>query len=107
LRPLVRHFLLEGILAPYFTPRSSTLDLLANLHREALGTWVPVGVELANERLDTDITVEEAGHHYRRDARLWRLLQRLRRLDRFWQRNIRRRPYPFLLPGRIPRPRAT
>ncbi len=107
LRPLVRRFLLEDILAPYFAPRSSALDLLANLHREALGTWVPVGIELANERLDTDITVEEADRHYRQDARLWRLLQQLRRLDRSWQRHVRRRPYPFLLPGRISRPRAT
>jgi hypothetical protein len=31
------------------------------------------------------------------------LLQRLRRADRWWQRTVRRRPYPFLLPGRIDR----
>ena len=31
------------------------------------------------------------------------LLQRLRRLDRAWQRRVRRRVYPFLLPGRIER----
>ena len=106
LRPLVRRFLLEDILEPYFTPRSSALDLLANLHRETLGSWVPIGVELANERLGTDISVAEANRHYHRDARMWRLLQQLRRLDRSWQRHVRRRPYPFLLPGRIARPRA-
>ena len=30
---------------------------------------------------------------------MWALLQRLRRCDRWWQRRVRRRPYPFLLPG--------
>jgi hypothetical protein len=107
LRPLVRHFLLGDILDPYFAPRTSALDLLANLHREELGHWVPIGVSLANERLGTDLTVDEVGRHYRQDARLWAILQRLRRLDRAWQRRVRRRPYPLLLPGRITRPRAT
>ena len=40
---------------------------------------------------------------YASDARLWEVLLRLRRLDRAWQRRVRRREYPFLLPGRIDR----
>ncbi len=34
---------------------------------------------------------------------MWALLLALRRLDRFWQLKVRRRAYPFLLPGRIER----
>jgi hypothetical protein len=34
---------------------------------------------------------------------MWALLQILRRVDRSWQRGVRRRSYPFLLPGRIAR----
>jgi hypothetical protein len=34
---------------------------------------------------------------------MWGLLQRLRRIDRSWQRRVRRRQYPFLLPGKVER----
>jgi hypothetical protein len=34
---------------------------------------------------------------------MWALLQRARRVDRAWQRHVRRRPYPFLLPGPVDR----
>ena len=36
--------------------------------------------------------------YFARDRRLWLLMQRLRRADRAWQRRVRSRPYPFLLP---------
>ncbi len=61
-------------------------------------------VSLASIRVvEPPITSEEAERYYRDDARMWELLQRLRRADRWWQRTVRRRPYPFLLPGRIAR----
>lgn len=105
LRPVVRHFLLGSILDQFFTPRGTALDLIANLYKEELGAWVPTAVDLANERLGTDepLTVAEARRYYRRDARVWGMLQRMRRLDRVWQRRVRRRTYRFLLPGRINR----
>ena len=40
----------------------------------------------------------EVRRYFVRDRRLWLLMQRLRRADRAWQRRVRRRPYPFLLP---------
>ena len=33
------------------------------------------------------------------NARLWEIMLRLRLADRWWQRRVRRRIYPFLLPG--------
>ncbi len=102
-RPLVRRFALATILDPYYDPRRAALDLLANLHKEDLAGWVPIAVELANARLGTDFTVEEIDRYYRRDARLWGWLQRVRRADRWWQRRVRRRPYPFLIPEKIDR----
>lgn len=102
-RPLVRRFALRGILDPYYDARRATLDLLANLHKEELAAWVPMAIELANARLETDLTEHEVRTHYRRDARMWGLLQQVRRADRSWQRRVRRRPYPFLLPGKIDR----
>jgi hypothetical protein len=102
-RPVVRRFMLDDILDPYFAPRAATLDVAGNLHKEGLAPWVPDLVELANARLGIDLGVDEVRRYYRRDARLWTLLQRARRVDRAWQRHVRRRAYPFLLPGPVDR----
>ena len=105
LRPVVRRFLLSSILDQFFTSRATALDLAANLYKERLSAWVPVTIEIANERLGLDppLTVDETRRYYRRDMRVWGALQTVRRLDREWQQRIRRRPYPWLLPGRINR----
>ena len=105
LRPVVRHLLLGSLLDQFFEPRSTALDFAANLYKEELGDWVPMVIELANERLGASppLTVQEARRYRRRDARTWEMLQRMRRMDRAWQQRVRRRHYPFLLPGRINR----
>ncbi len=102
-RPVVRRFMLADILDPYFTARPAALDLAGNLHKEGLVEWVPDLVAIANERLGIDLDVAEVRRHYRTDARLWSLLQRARRVDRTWQRRVRRRAYPYLLPGHVDR----
>jgi hypothetical protein len=103
LRGLVRRFMLKGILDPYYTPRGVLLDLLGNLFKEGLGDRLPALVPAAARRLEEGLSLEDVRRHYARDARTWRFLQRLRRLDRAWQRRLRRRPYPFLLPGLVER----
>lgn len=103
LRPLAARFLLADILRKYFEPRGVLLDLLGNLHKERLEHLVAPFVAMVGDRVDPPLTEAEILRYYRQDARSWALLQRLRRLDRAWQRRIRRRPYPFLLPGRIAR----
>lgn len=103
LRPFVRRFVLAGIVDTYYTPRLAALDLLGNLHKEQLSDWVPLAIEVVNERLALDLTEREVRRYYRRDALLWTLFQRCRRVDRAWQHHVRRRTYPFLLPARIDR----
>ncbi len=105
LRPVVRHVLLGSILDQFFTARGTALDLIANLYKEELGAWVPTAVEVANGRLTDEkpLSEAEARRYYRRDMRVWGMLQTMRRLDRVWQLRVRRRPYRFLLPGRINR----
>jgi hypothetical protein len=102
-RGLVRRFAVGGILDAYYSPRGVVRDLLANLVKEGLSGQLPALTAVAARRVDPPLSIEEICRHYARDARTWRLLQRLRRLDRAWQRHVRRRPYPFLLPGRVDR----
>ena len=99
----MRRFLLRAILDKFYELRGTLVDLLGNMYKERLGHLVPAFVESANRVVSPPINVREAESYYRADARLWALLQALRRTDRWWQRRLRRRPYPFLLPGRIVR----
>ena len=103
LRPPVRAFLLDAILATYHDPRRAVLDMVANLFKEGLADLLPVAIDAANARVDPPLTLGEVRSYYARDARMWALLQRLRRVDRAWQRHVRRRPYPFLVPPDIER----
>jgi hypothetical protein len=103
LRGFVDRFMVRGIIDEYFDVRITILNALANLYKERLVELLPLGLELANERLEQPLTAEEIRRYYAKDARMWEFLQRLRRADQWWQRHIRRRPYPFLLPGRVER----
>jgi len=103
LRPIVRRFVLPSVLDTYFAARPISLDLVGNLHKEHLDRWIPEAIAIFNARFDLALSEAEVRQYYRRDARLWGWMQRVRRLDRAWQRGIRRRPYPLLLPGPVER----
>ncbi len=103
MRGLVRRFLLSEILSHYYAARPALLDAVANLHKERAVDAIPALLASANAVLDRPVTTDEARKYYRQDALMWEVLQRLRRADRWWQRAVRRRRYPFLLPGRIER----
>lgn len=102
-RAPVLRFVLPGIEAKYHDPRHVLLDMAGNLHKERLAAWVPVWLEVANEVVDPPITADEVRRFYASDARTWAVMQSVRRLDRWWQRRVRRRTYPVLLPGPIAR----
>ena len=99
LRPPLRRFAAPPIAAAYCDPRTVLLDLAANLHKERLTEWIPAVLEAANRELSVPLTAGEVDSYYRSNARLWEVMLRLRRADRWWQRRVRRRTYPFLLPG--------
>lgn len=103
MRAPLRRFVAPGILARYHDRRSVLLDVAANLLKERLDPWLPAVVEAANRVVETPLSVAEVRKDYVSDARQWEVLLRLRRADRWWQRRVRRREYPFLLPGRIER----
>jgi hypothetical protein len=99
----LKRFIAPGILDTYRDLRKVYLDLAGNLIKERLEPWLARFLERINPHLDEPLTAEEVHRYYRSDARLWSALLRIRRLDRAWRRHVRRRPYPFLLPGSIER----
>lgn len=103
MRGALKRFVIPQIVTRFHTLRTVLLDLCANLIKERLTSWIPAFLQQANRHLDKPIGLDEVHRDYRNDARLWELMQRLRRADRFWQRRVRRRVYPFLLPGKIAR----
>lgn len=100
LRAPVRRFVLPDIIARYHDRRSAILDIASNLIKEGLDEFVPVVLAASAGRVEPAITEHEVRSDRRNDARMWAALQAVRRLDRAWQRHVRRRPYPFLLPTR-------
>lgn len=103
LRAPVRRFVLPDLLERYHRPRTVVLDLAANLIKEQLDGHIATVLAVAGDRIQPALTVEQVRADYRSDARTWALLQSVRRADRVWQRRVRRRTYPFLLPARIDR----
>ena len=87
-----------GIMAQYHDRRTVLLDFASNLHKEGLDHCVPALLHAANERLERPLAAADVSRYFRQDKLLWELMQRLRRTDQSWQRHVRHRPYPFLLP---------
>lgn len=103
LRDVVRITMSSSIFDKYYSLRGALLDLLGNLHKERLSHLVRPFLERANRSLEKGISEEEVRAYYDGDAQLWSVIQRLRKSDRWWQRTVRHRSYPFLLPRAIAR----
>ena len=102
-RPIVRRVVAPGIVAHFHEPRYVLVDMIGNLLKERLDTFIDPAIALANRYAQPPIDRDEIERFYRSDARTWEALLRLRRADRWWQQKVRRRTYPFLLPGPIER----
>lgn len=100
LRPVVRRFVVPGILDRYHDPRIVLLDLAANLLKDRLDHLVPLVAAASADRVSPPLEEDEIRRDRRADAVTWGALQAVRRVDRVWQRRVRRRPYPFLVPTR-------
>ena len=98
-RPLLAR-IAPGVMAQYHDPRVVLLDFASNLHKEGLDRCVPALLRAANRRLERPLAAADVSRYFRQDKLLWALMQRLRLADRGWQRQVRRRPYPLLLPPR-------
>lgn len=88
----------RSVMAQYHDPRNVLVDAASNLVKERLERWLSAFLESASARVSPPIDEREVRRYFARDKQLWLLMQRLRRGDRAWQRRVRRRAYPFLLP---------
>lgn len=88
----------HSVMGQFHDPRTVLLDVASNFVKEHLDRWLPQLLASANRRVSPPIDEAGVRRYFARDRRLWLLMQRLRRADRTWQRRVRRRPYPFLLP---------
>jgi Family of unknown function (DUF6206) len=98
-RPVVGREMTTLILR-WTTARGSLVDLAANLVKEDLTDWLEPALAMINARVDPPVTRAEAERVHAQDRRLWPVLFRLQRVNRWWQRRVRHRQYEFLLPER-------
>ena len=98
-RPIVRREMGKLILR-WTTSRGALLDLAANILKEELVGWLAPALRTINAHVSPPITEAEAERVHIDDRRLWPLLFHLEHVNRWWQRNVRRREFDFLLPER-------
>jgi len=105
--PLRGYYLREvpKILDKYFTLRGAMLDLLGNLRKENLDHLTPDFMRYVNQRFafEKSLTEDEIRRYYIKDAKMYALIERLRKMDRWIQTTIFRRTYPYLLAPNVPR----
>jgi len=108
---LIKSFFLENVMTRYYDFRLVVVDLIANFYKEQRPDIIPSLIAAANsffkreaaELQVTPITEKEVQSYYREDALIWSLYLTLRRVDRFIHTRILRKPYTYILPGRIER----
>lgn len=108
---IIKWLFLEGVMTRYYDFHLVAVDLIANFYKEQRADLIPSLIERTNRFFEegaqelgtTPITKEEVHSYYREDALIWSLYLSLRKLDRFLHANILRKPYVYILPGRINR----
>jgi hypothetical protein len=108
---LIKAFFLQGVLDRYYNFHLVVVDLIANLYKEQRPDLIPSFINAANAFFEHDsahlgpkpITSQEVKSYYREDAFIFGLFLALRKLDRLITTRILRKPYPYILPGKITR----
>lgn len=108
---LIRWLFLEGVMTRYYDARLVATDLIANFYKEQRPELVPGLVQAANEFYASEgaslgvkpLTEKEIKAYYKEDALIWVLFLAFRRFDRWLHKYILRKPYIYILPGKIKR----
>ena len=108
---IIRWFFLEGVMTRYYDFRKVVIDLIANFYKEQLPEFIPALIKEANIFFAEEgkkfnippITRKEVADYYKEDAMIWRAYLALRKIDKFLHLRILRKPYVYILPGKIKR----
>ena len=108
---LVRWLFLKDVMTRYYDFRLVVIDLIANFYKEQCPDLIPMLIETANDFFSAEavrlgvvpIDMREVKAYYRQDAMIWRVYLGLRRFDRFLHLTLLRKPYRYILPGKIKR----
>jgi hypothetical protein len=98
LRGVIERDLIK-VIARWKTPRQVAVDVVANLYREGLESWVDPTIVALSRAFpgEASITRAEALASYEEDRKTFPRLTKLQRLERAWQTSIRKRPYEFFI----------
>lgn len=77
-------------------PEGVLVDALANLHREGLAAWVEPAATTWGRQLGVEFDLAVVEKAWTEDKRLWPLVTRLKRTERWWRRR-RGEPYEFFI----------
>jgi len=108
---LIRWLFLEDVMTRYYDFRLVVIDLIANFYKEQRPDLIPMLIETANDFFSAQafrlgvgpLDRRQVKAYYRQDAMIWRVYLGLRRFDRFLHLKLLRKPYRYILPGRIKR----
>jgi len=108
---IIRWLFLEEVMTRYYDFRKVVIDLIANFYKEQLPEFIPALIKAANDFFAAEgkkfnispITEQEIIDYYKEDAMIWRAYLALRKIDRFIHLRILRKPYVYILPGKIKR----
>ncbi|MGD8487967.1 MAG: hypothetical protein PVG54_04900 [Anaerolineae bacterium] len=108
---ILRWLFLQDVVDRHYDPHLVAVDLVANFYREQRPELIPDVIDVVREFFAAEaadlgvaaITGPEVRAYYRENALIWRLYLGMRRIDRFLRTRILRRPYLYILPGKIKR----
>jgi hypothetical protein len=108
---LIRWLFLKDVMTRYYDERLVTIDLIANFYKEQRPELVPLLVQDANQFFEDEgkelgikpFSEREVKSYYSEDAVIWRVFLALRKFDRWLHRYVYRKPYVYILPGKIKR----
>jgi hypothetical protein len=111
LRAVLDAFVVDEVVARYYDPRKSVIDIVANYIKEEREDLIPGALRTANSffsnhpltRNVREITLREIYEYYREDAAIWVIYLESKKLDRFIKTKIRGVPYDFILPEKVKR----
>jgi hypothetical protein len=108
IRLFIRFINLDDVVARYYDRRIVFLDIIGNLVKEQVPELIPFFVDHVNKALENTfdlnpISRSEVDAYYQKDKLIWTAFSALRRMDRFVTAKIFKKPYEFILPGKVKR----